>query len=136
MQTQESAVEAESREAVQPAISREMIRIFKEQFGRGPTRARTYWAGRDTLVCLLEETLTPAERRLVEMGEYTRLRDTRMIFQYANVAEFCDPVERITGRKVKAFFSAVDVVVDGASIESFQLYPEGEDGESRSTRVT
>jgi uncharacterized protein YbcI len=113
------------------AVSREMVRLFKEQFGRGPTRARTYWAGADTLVCLLEDTLTPAERNLVEMGEQQRLRDTRLFFQYANVAEFCGPVERITGRKVKMFFSAVDTEADGAAIETFVLYPPGEDGPSR-----
>ena len=26
-------------------ISNEMVRLYKEQFGRGPTRARTYWCG-------------------------------------------------------------------------------------------
>ena len=56
-------------------ISREMVRIYKEQFGRGPTRARTEWAGPDQLLVTLEETLTSAERRLAELGEHQRLRD-------------------------------------------------------------
>lgn len=108
-----------------------MVALFKEQFGRGPTRARTYWAGPDILVCLLEETLTPAERNLAAMGEHQRLRDTRLYFQYATVAELCRPIERITGRKVKAFFSATDTVVDGATIETFLLHPAGSDEPSR-----
>jgi uncharacterized protein YbcI len=114
-------------------ISAEMVRIYKEQFGRGPTKVRASWAGRDTLVVLLEDTLTPAERNLVALGEYARLRDTRTLFQNAWVAQFCEPVERATGRKVRAFISGIDVQADGASVELFVLHPEGYDGPSRAS---
>ena len=67
------------------SISNEMVRLYKEQFGRGPTKVRTHWAGTDTIVVLLEDTLSPAERNLVKMGEHQRLRDLRMFFQYASV---------------------------------------------------
>ena len=89
-------------------VSNTMVRIYKEQFGRGPTRARSNWAGPDALICVLEETLTPTERNLVKLGEHQRLRDTRMFFQHARVRGFCEPVERITGRKVRAFQSSID----------------------------
>jgi uncharacterized protein YbcI len=112
-------------------LSNTMVRLYKEQFGRGPTRARSYWAGPDTLICVLEETLTPAERNLVKMGEHQRLRDTRLFFQYATVREFCEPVERITGRKVRGFQSSVDTEADGQAVEVFVLHPEGYDGPSR-----
>jgi len=42
------------------------------------------------------------------MGEHQRLRETRMFFQYASVSEFIEPVERITGRRVRAFLSSID----------------------------
>jgi uncharacterized protein YbcI len=113
------------------AISNEMVKLFKEQFGRGPTRVRTNWAGPDVLTVVLEDTLTPAERNLVQMGEHERLRETRMFFQYASIAEFCEPVERITGRKVRAFCSAIDTAVEGLSVETFVLQPPGADGPSR-----
>ena len=113
------------------ALAGEMVRLFKDQFGRGPTRARAHWAGNDTLVVTLEDTLTPAERNLAEMGEHERLRETRMFFQYATVAEFCEPVERLTGRKVRAFISGLDAVADGLAVELFVLHPEGYDGPSR-----
>jgi uncharacterized protein YbcI len=113
------------------AISREMVRLYKEQFGRGPTTARTYWAGPDMITTLLDETLTPAERNLLRIGEHQRLRDTRMSMQYATVAEFCEPVERLTGRKVRAFFSSIDTHADGACIETFVLHPEGASAPSR-----
>ena len=115
-------------------ISNEMVRLYKEQFGRGPTRARTTWAGPDTLVCLLEDTLTPAERNLVKLGENQRLRDLRIFFQYAALREFCEPVERLTGRKVRAFISGLDTEAAGLSTEIFVLHPEGYDGPSRTER--
>jgi uncharacterized protein YbcI len=116
-------------------ISNTMVRLHKEQFGRGPTSARTYWAGNDTLVCLLENTLTPAERNLVKMGEHQRLRDTRSFFQNASTREFCVPVEQIVGRKIRAFMSAIDTQVDGLVSEIFVLHPEGYDGRSRIERT-
>jgi uncharacterized protein YbcI len=72
-------------------ISNEMVRIYKEQFGRGPTQARTFWHGEDVLTVILEDTLTPAERSLVRMGEHQRLRETRMYFQYATVRSSASP---------------------------------------------
>ena len=113
------------------AITNEMVRLFKEQFGRGPTRARTEWAGRDAVVCTLEDTLTPAERNLADMGEHERLREIRMFLQYSHVREFCEPVERITGRTVRAFISGIDTVADGLSVEMFVLHPEGSGEQSR-----
>jgi uncharacterized protein YbcI len=113
------------------AIASEMVRMFKEQFGRGPTSARAAWAGPDTVVVTLEDTLTPAERNLVKLGEHQRVRDTRMLFQYSSVPDFCEPIERLTGRKVRAFISAIDTVADGLSVELFVLHPAGSDAPSR-----
>jgi uncharacterized protein YbcI len=132
MSTQdEQPTDAEARTSVLMEISNAMVRLHKEQFGRGPTSARTYWAGSDILVCALESTLTPAEKNLIKMGEHQRLRDTRMFFQYATVREFCEPVEQVTGRKIRAFSSAIDTEVDGWVTEIFLLHPEGYEGPSR-----
>lgn len=103
-------------------LSRAMVRIYKEQFGRGPTKARSDFAGPDTVICTLEDSFTPAERKLAEMGEHQRLRDTRLYFQHATKDEFCSIVERLLGRKVRAFVSGVDTEVD-VSVEIFVLEP-------------
>jgi uncharacterized protein YbcI len=116
-------------------ISNSMVRLFKNQFGRGPTSARTYWAGPDALMCILEDTLTPAEHNLVALGEHQRLRDTRLFFQYASVEEFCRPVEQITGRTIRAFHSSTDTEAGGQSVEVFVLHPAGYDGPSRIERA-
>jgi uncharacterized protein YbcI len=112
-------------QSVQMAITNEMVRLYKEQFGRGPTRAQTHFAGPDTLVSTLQDSLTRAERTLVEMGEHQRLRDVRMFFQYASEGEFREVVERVTGRKVWAFVSGIDTLRDVAT-EIFYLEPAGQ----------
>jgi uncharacterized protein YbcI len=96
-------------------VSREMVRLYKEQFGRGPTKVRTNFAGPDLVICTLEDTLTPAERRMAEMGEHQRLRDTRLYFQHATEKQFLEVIERILGRKVRAFISGMDTKEDVAA---------------------
>jgi uncharacterized protein YbcI len=112
-------------------VSNAMVGLYKSQFGRGPTAARTHWCGEDMLVSVLEDTLTPAERNLVEMGEHERLRETRLVFQYAALPDLCEPIERLTGRKVRAFSSGLDTAIDGLAIETFVLHPPGVDAPSR-----
>lgn len=112
--------DTDSRISVLADISREMVRLYKEQFGRGPTRARSDFAGPDTLICTLEDSFTPAERRLADMGEHQRVRDTRLYFQHATETEFCEVIERHLGRGVRAFVSGTDTNRD-VSAEVFYL---------------
>jgi uncharacterized protein YbcI len=123
------AMEVDEHEDGQPEqksmlmqVSNEMVRLYKTQFGRGPTKVRTNWAGPDTLITTLENSLTPAEQNMVAMGEQQRLRDTRMFFQYASESEFREIIERLTGREVWAFVSGIDASKDVSS-EVFYLKP-------------
>ena len=103
-------------------VSRAMVRLYKEQFGRGPVKAKTRFADHDTLLCTLEGSLTPAEKNLVAMGEDQRLRDIRMFFQHASEARFREVIEQLTGRQVIAFISGTDTGRD-ISAEIFYLEP-------------
>ena len=105
------------------ALSNEMVALYKTQLGRGPTKVRSHWAGEDALLVTLEDSLTPAEQRLVEMGEHGRLRDTRTFFQYATAKEFIEVAERVSKRRVRAFVSGIDTAQDVSS-EVFYLVPE------------
>lgn len=105
------------------ALSNEMVRIYKEQFGRGPTKVRSHYAGPDTLVCLLENTFTPAEKSLQGMGEHQRLREMRLFFQYASAGDFTEAVRSTTGRQVRSFISGIDTNTDIAC-ELFVLEPQ------------
>ena len=104
-------------------LSNEMVRLYKEQFGRGPTKARVDWAGPDALLCTLRDSFTPAERNLAAMGELQRLRDTRLFFQYATKDDFVGAVERVVQRKVVGFVSGIDATQD-ISVEVFYLAPQ------------
>jgi uncharacterized protein YbcI len=104
------------------AVSTAMVALHKEQFGRGPTVARSNFAGPDTLVCVLEDALLPAERAMVEMGEQHRVRETRSFYQVATAERFIDAVEGLISRTVRAFASAIDPD-QGVAMEVFVLEP-------------
>ncbi len=119
-QAEQSGASTEAQISKLAEISREMVRLYKSQFGRGPTRARSDFAGPDLIVCTLEDSLTPAEKRMAEMGEHQRLRDLRLYFQHATEEQFCEIIERVLGRKVRAFVSGLDTDSD-VSAELFYL---------------
>jgi len=103
-------------------LSNAMVRIYKDVYGRGPTKVRTHFAGPDVIVSTLENSLTQIERTMADAGEYERLRDLRIHFQYLRRDDFVGAVEEITGRKVRAFVSGMDAEQDVAS-ELFYLEP-------------
>jgi len=80
---------------------------------------------------LEDAALTTSERSLLKLGEHERLRDLRMLFQHAAERQFCETVERLTGRAVRSFSSGFDSQEDGLSVEFFVLYPIGYQGPSR-----
>jgi uncharacterized protein YbcI len=110
------------------ALSNALVAVHKEQFGRGPTRARSHFAGPDALVCILEDALLPAERKMVAMGEAQRVRESRLAFQVAASSEFIDAVEHLVQRKVIGFASSTDVEND-VVFENFTFEPSGSDGD-------
>jgi uncharacterized protein YbcI len=112
------------------AVSNAMVSLHKEQFGRGPTSARSYFAGADTLVCTLEDALLPAERAMIDMGEHQRVREGRMFFQVATAQEFVGAVEQILDRKVRGFASAIDPH-PGLVWEIFTFERSAADGDGR-----
>jgi uncharacterized protein YbcI len=122
-ETQQPRIRHSDRQGLElQEITNAMVRLYKDLFGRGPTRARTNYAGPDTLVATIENSLTPAERNMLDLGEHQRVREIRMFFQHASNAEFTGTVEEITGRKVRAFVSGVDTDKDVAT-EVFYLEP-------------
>ena len=103
-------------------LTNAMVRIYKELFGHGPSKARSNYAGPDTLIATLEDSLTAAERNLIVLGEHQRVRETRALVQHAGERRFVEAVEQITGRKVRAFVSGTDTHRDVSS-EVFYFEP-------------
>ena len=106
-------------------ISREMVRLQAEYYGKGPTRAKTYIVD-DLVVVVLEETFTRAERTLAERGEREAIQHIRRRFQQQMAESFTSLVEQATGRKVRVFLSETDVDSD-VSVETFLLADERTD---------
>jgi uncharacterized protein YbcI len=102
---------ADAREQLR-LITRAMVMIYMDQFGRGPATGHSHYAGPDALVCMLEGTLTPGEKTLVRIGEIQRMQDVRQLFHATAENAFRAAVESITGRKVIAFMSGNDVKAD------------------------
>lgn len=106
-------------------ISNAMVALYKDAFGRGPTKARARFAGHDTLLVILESSLTVAERNLVAMGEHRRLREARLFLSDALEDQFRAIVEQALGRKTLAYVSGIDPARD-MTIKVFTLEPAGE----------
>jgi uncharacterized protein YbcI len=102
-------------------ISRAVVKIHAEHYGRGPDRAKTIWQ-RDVIVCLLEEVYTPAERTLIQAGRFDQVRSLRTAFQDEVEPLLRAAVEAVTGRRVRAFLSQVCAEPELAS-EVFVLEP-------------
>ena len=117
-----SEVEAIRAQSPLAAVSNAMVSLHKQQFGRGPTRARSNYAGDDTIICVMEEALLPAESAMVEMGEPYRVQEQRLYFQTATAAQFIGAIEEIIRREVWSFASATDPL-NGVVTEIFHLRP-------------
>jgi uncharacterized protein YbcI len=103
------------------AISTSLVRLHREFYGKGPTRAKSFLLD-DTILCLLQGGLTIVERTLVDVGDAKAVHDIRHSFQAAMKHEFTKVVEDATGRKVIAYMSQVHTDPD-LSAEIFVLEP-------------
>lgn len=106
------------------AVSNAMVQLLHEYTGRGPTRARTTISG-ELVICVLADTLTKPELRLVEAGEELRVLDQRSTFQRLMRDDAVEAIERITARKVIAFMSNNHIEPDLA-VETFVLEPQAD----------
>jgi uncharacterized protein YbcI len=102
------AAEDTQEQSLTADIARALVGLHKEQFGRGPTRARAHFFGSDMLVCAFEDVLVPAEAKLVSRGQDEAVQTARVLFQIATKDEFIATIENLVERRVRAFTSAMD----------------------------
>jgi uncharacterized protein YbcI len=86
------------------AISDGMVALMKEFYGRGPTRAKSYYED-DLVVCVLRGGFSRAEQTLLDGGRGAAVIQQRMEFQEVMRGRFDDVIERATGRPVIGFMS-------------------------------
>jgi uncharacterized protein YbcI len=100
-------------------ISKEIVRLQAEYYGKGPTKAKTY-IDDDLVVVVLEESFTRAEKTLAARGDREAIQHIRRRFQQQRADSFTSVVEQATGRKVRVFLSETDIDQD-VSVETFLL---------------
>jgi uncharacterized protein YbcI len=86
------------------AISDGMVALLKEFYGRGPTRAKSYYQD-DLVVCVLRGGFSRVEQTLLEGGRGVAVIQQRMEFQEVMRARFTEVIEDATGRIVIGFMS-------------------------------
>ena len=105
-----------------PAVSRRVVRLYKERYGRGPTRAQTYnW--RDLVVVLLRDGLTPIEETLRGSGRGNLVFHLRAELQHVMHEELERIAEEELRREVLAVMTASHHEPD-VHAEIFLLAPE------------
>jgi uncharacterized protein YbcI len=87
-------------------VSNQIVGIYSECYGRGPTKAKTYIFD-NYLVTVLEAILTTVETTLVENGEEDLVRRVRLTFQEKVRHRFIDAVEGSLHREVLTYHSQV-----------------------------
>ena len=86
------------------AISDGMVGLLKEFYGRGPTRAKSYYED-DLVVCVMRGGFSRVEQTLLDGGRGAAVIEQRMEFQELMRDRFVGVVEDATGHRVIGFMS-------------------------------
>jgi uncharacterized protein YbcI len=115
------------------ALSRGLVQLFRHRAGRGPTQAKSFWAGDDALLVLFGGGYTKAEKTLWDQGR----PDTAMSYRHAVLEaledEMREVVERSVGRPVTAVLAAAHHDPD-VMAAVFLLEPLGGSGSAEARR--
>lgn len=105
-------------------ISTGLVQLHRQYYGKGPTKAKTYFLN-DTVLCMLEGGFTTVERTLIDEGQVDTVYAMRRGFQVAMESQFKDVIQKATQRKVVAYMSQIHENPDIAA-ELFVLEPSAE----------
>ena len=94
----------QGRGEVLTAISDGLVGLLKEFYGRGPTRAKSYFQD-DLVVCVLRGGFSRVEQTLLDGGRGEAVIQQRMEFQELMRDRFIEVIEDATGQRVIGFMS-------------------------------
>jgi uncharacterized protein YbcI len=94
------------------AVTNGIVGLFREYYGRGPTKAKSFLLDGYIVVCVLEDTMTTVEQTLVKNGNGDMVRQVRLTFQEAMADQFEGVVSAAMGRRVKAYHSQLTMEPD------------------------
>ncbi len=117
------AVEASSLEGghLLAAISTGIVKILRQNYGRGPVKAKTYALDDIIVVVMRGSGFTPLEQTIMDSGEPESANNVvamRENFQRVIATRYQEKIEELTNRKVLAFLSQAHVEPD-ITIEIF-----------------
>lgn len=108
-------------------ISRRLVGLHKEFYGKGPTKAKTYYDD-DLVVVLMRGGFTRVEETLLQEGRGDAVTEQRRQFQEVMRERFDAVIQEELGRKVVAFMGGSHQDPDMLA-EIFVLEPrDGEPG--------
>lgn len=94
------------------AVTNGIVKLFRDYYGRGPTKAKSYILDDRIVVCVLEDTMTRVEKTLVDNGHGHKVREVRLTFQEAMAHEFKQTVRDNMHRDVVAYHSQLTLDPD------------------------
>jgi uncharacterized protein YbcI len=113
--------DAQLQGEVLAAITREMVRIKSETYGKGATEAKSYQCD-NFLFCVLKGGVTQVERTLLQHDDQDLVRQVRLRYQELEGHLFMEAVARLSGRRVLTYESQVLFDPD-YTVEIFVLGP-------------
>lgn len=109
-------------DALLEAVTASMVALHRRYHHREPVTAKTLLMEGELLACVLGGVYTDVEKTMIELQHTTVVQETRSDFQIAMQETFIADVERLSGRRVRAFISNTHVGPD-LEIEIFLLEP-------------
>lgn len=94
------------------AVTNGVVQLFREYYGRGPDKAKSYLLDDRIVVCVLENTMTTVEQTLAATGNGDLVRQVRLTFQGAMADQFKGTAEEAMGRRVASYHSQLTMDPD------------------------
>jgi uncharacterized protein YbcI len=99
-------------------ISTSFVALLRENYGRGPMKAKTYAVDDVIVVVMRGSGFTALEQTIMDSGQPSRVVAMREDFQQVMAERYRETIEELTGRKVVAFLSQAHVEPD-ITVEMF-----------------
>jgi uncharacterized protein YbcI len=114
----DAAEQSREPQSASAKLTRAIVRLHVELFGRGPTQAKTYVGG-EYAICTLSDLFTAPERQLIDAGQGSLVREMRGRLIEIKRAELVAVFEQGTRRSNRHLVTHVDVDDDFAVFASF-----------------
>jgi uncharacterized protein YbcI len=103
---QQPAHKGHDGEGLLGRISTEMVQLMKQYFGKGPTKAKSYFLD-DFLIVVMRGGTTRAEQTMLDAHREDSVREFRQQFENEMTGRMTGLIEELTGRKVINYQSQV-----------------------------